>query len=178
MKCQKPKILINERKMHFRLIQPICLGGFVGYFAQKESTKITLTDAYWYASGIVLSTAYITLTFHTFMVFLFKTSAKIRVACGGLIYQKSLRLRKSLAEGGQNGKVINLLSNDLVTLDIGLALIHEVLKGPFEAIVFFIVIYMEIGVAAVAGMVFLASFIPLQGISRNFFLVFMLFSID
>lgn len=74
-----------------------------------------------------------------------------------------MRLLKSAAEEGQNGTIINLLSNDLAKFDIGLAFLHDVWKGPFEALAFFVVIYMEIGVAAVAGMAFLASFIPLQG---------------
>lgn len=70
---------------------------------------------------------------------------------------------KSSAEEGQNGKIINLLSNDLAKFDIGLAFLHDVWKGPLEALTFFVVIYMEIGMSAVAGMAFLASFIPLQG---------------
>lgn len=32
----------------FRLIQPICLGGFVSYFAQSEGeAKISQAEAYW-----------------------------------------------------------------------------------------------------------------------------------
>lgn len=124
---------------------------------------VTLNDAYWYASGIVFSTAFMIITFHPFILYIFKTSCKVRVACSGLIYQKTLRLLKSSAEEGQNGKIINLLSSDLAKFDIGLAFLHDVWKGPLEALVFFVVIYIEIGIAAVAGMAFLASFIPLQG---------------
>lgn len=94
------------------------------------------------------------------MIYLFRS---LDIGCSGLIYKKSVRLLKSAAEEGQNGTIINLLSNDLSKFDIGLAFLHDVWKGPFEALAFFIVIYMEIGVAAVAGMAFLASFIPLQG---------------
>lgn len=127
----------------------------------------TLEDAYWYATGIVLSTAFMIVTFHPFILYIFKTSCKVRIACSGLIYQKSLRLMKSSTEEGQNGLIINLLSSDLAKFDIGLAFLHDVWKGPLEALVFFIVIYIEIGVAAVAGMAFLASFIPLQGKRPN-----------
>lgn len=93
----------------------------------------------------------------------------MRVACSGLIYKKSLRLLKSTTEEGQSGKIINLLSNDLSKFDIGLAFLHDVWKGPLEAATFFIVIYNEIGLAAVAGMAFLASFIPLQGSQIHFY---------
>lgn len=147
----------------YRLVQPICLGGFVGYFAQTEGVDITLNDAYWYASGIVFSTAFMIITFHPFILFIFKTACKVRVACSGLIYQKTLRLLKSSTEEGQSGKIINLLSNDLAKFDIGLAFLHDVWKGPLEALAFFVVIYIEIGISAVAGMAFLFSFVPLQG---------------
>lgn len=87
----------------------------------------------------------------------------MRVACSGLIYRKVLRLSKSSAEEGQNGKIINLISTDLAKLEEGCTYLHDVWKGPIEALVFFIVIYMEIGVAAFAGMAFLICFVPLQG---------------
>ncbi|XP_031639083.1 multidrug resistance-associated protein 4-like [Contarinia nasturtii] len=35
-----------------KVIQPICLGGFVEYFS--KSGNVSLNDAYWYAGGIVL----------------------------------------------------------------------------------------------------------------------------
>lgn len=153
----------NSSQRPYRVVQPICLGGFVGYFSQTNADEITLSDAYWYATGIVISTAFMTLTFHPFILYIFKTACKVRVACSGLVYRKSLRLRKSSAEEGQNGQIINLLSNDLSKFDIGLAFLHDVWKGPLEALTFFIVIYLEIGIAAVVGMAFLVSFIPLQG---------------
>lgn len=147
----------------FRLVQPICLGGFVGYFAQTKINPTTLNDAYWYASGIVFSTVFMIATYHPFALYVYKTSYKIRVALSGLIYQKSLRILKSSAEEGQNGKIINLMSNDLTKIDIGLGFFHDFWKGPLEALTFFGIIYMEIGVSAVVGMAFLLSFIPLQG---------------
>lgn len=146
-----------------RVFQPICLGGFVAYFAQSEGQyDIPLRDAYWYASGIVLSTAFMVLTFHPFILVINKTACKVRVACSGLVYQKSLRLLRSSTKDGQNGHIINLLSNDLAKFDLGLSYLHDVWKGPMEAIAYFIVIYLEIGLSGVVGMAFLTSFIPLQ----------------
>lgn len=150
-----------------RLIQPICLGGLVTYFAQTDKTDITRSDAYWYATGIVLSTAFMVATYHPFVLFLFKVSAKLRVACNGLIYRKVLHLSKSSSEEGQNGKIINLISTDLAKFEEGCTYLHDVWKGPIETLVFFIVIYMEIGVAAFAGMAFMICFVPLQGKFQN-----------
>lgn len=146
----------------YRLVQPLCLGGLVAYFVPNQ-TQISSDDAYMYASGIVLTTAFMIVTFHPFILYILKTACKLRLGCGGLIYRKSLRLSKSTTEDGLNGRVINLLSNDLGKFDIGLAFLHDIWKGPIESLVFGIIIYMEIGISAVVGMAFLASFIPLQG---------------
>lgn len=145
---------------------PICLGGFVAYFAQTDTRDVTLNDAYCYALGIVFCSLYITATFHPLILCMFQTGSKIRVACGGLIYKKALRILRSSNEDGQSGQIINLLSNDLPKIDDGLTFLYDVWRGPLEAFSFFIVIYMEIGIAALAGILFLISFIPLQGNSR------------
>lgn len=146
----------------FRVIQPICLGGFVSYFAQTDA-KITRKHAYLYATGIIFALAITVLTYHPFILKIYQTCCKIRVSCSGLIYKKLLRLSKSASEEGQNGQIINLLSNDLAKFDIGFAVIHECWKGPLETIAYFVVIYMEIGISAAIGMLFLVCFIPLQG---------------
>ncbi|XP_031639018.1 multidrug resistance-associated protein 4-like [Contarinia nasturtii] len=143
-----------------KVIQPICLGGFVEYFS--KSGNVSLNDAYWYASGIVITTAYITATYHPFFLFIFKTACKVRAACSGLIYLKSLRLLKSSTEDGQNGKIINLLSNDLTKFNNGLRYLVELWRGPMQAFAFFVAIYIEIGHYAIIGMAFLALFVPLQ----------------
>lgn len=109
------------------------------------------------------------MTVHPFNLYRAETGCKIRVACSGLIYKKSLRMLKSSSKDGQNGQIINLLSSDLSKLNMVLTSVSEVLNGPIQTIVFFIVIYMEIGIAAAVGMAFLASFIPLQGKNWLFF---------
>lgn len=146
-------------------MQPICLGGFVSYFAQRtdDDDDVSLSDAYLYASGIICSAAFLTLTYSPFILYMCNTSYKIRLACSGLIYQKALRITRASTAEGQTGTIINLLSNDLAKFHDGLSFVFDVWRGPFEALVFFIVIYMEIGTAAFAGYAFLASFIPLKG---------------
>lgn len=147
----------------FRSIQPFCLGGVISYFAQTEDETITLNDAYFYASGIVLSTTFILITQNPFQFYIANTAYKLRVGCSGLMYQKSLRLTKLSAEDGQNGKIINLLSNDLAKFEWMLPYFHESWKGPLQSIVFLVLIYVEIGISGVVGVIFLLAFIPFQG---------------
>lgn len=102
------------------------------------------------------------MAYNPYILYTSKTACKIRVACSGLIYQKLLRIKKSSIEDGQNGQIINLLSSDLTKFDVVLMLVADTVNGPVQMVVFFILIYLEIGFNAVIGMAFLASFIPLQ----------------
>lgn len=90
-------------------------------------------------------------------------AGKLRTTCSGIIYRKTLRLTKSQSDDGENGRIINLLSNDVLKIDMALQVLHYILKGPLEVLLFATVIYMEIGVAALVGVLFLISFVPLQG---------------
>lgn len=152
----------------FRLLQPICLGRLVAYFTQSEhDTTITLNEANAYATGIVFSTAILFCTFHPYTFFALNTSCKMRMACGGLIYRKSLRILKASAEDGQNGKIINILSSDLPRFDSAFTFAHEMWEGPIQTLLFLVVIYIQIGLAGIIGVVFLLAFSPLQGNAKR-----------
>lgn len=158
------------------MIQPICLGYLVSYFAQSDNTQITSAEAYCYATGIVLSMAFTMLTLHPFLLFNSKTASKVRIACSGLIYRKILRITKSSIEDGQNGQIINLLSNDLSNLESRFILLYEIYAIPIEMFAYFIVIYMEIGVAAILGMTVLVALAPLQGKNHFFIRIIIYFT--
>lgn len=147
---------------HFSVLQPLCLGGLVSYFVPGQ-TSISLQQAYMYATGIVLASLAMVVSFHPFILWVLKIGGKYRLGCGGLIYKKTLKLSKASIEDGLNGKVINILSNDLAKFDIGLAFLHDVWKGPLEAFILGYFIYLEIGISGLIGMMFLTSFVPLQG---------------
>lgn len=151
---------ISISQLACRIIQPICLGGFVAYFSRTEPNNVTLNDAYWYASGIIVSTALL-MCYNPYALRAKKTSRKIQVACSGLVYRKLLQIKKSSMENGS--QIINLISNDLMKLELVFTYLVDVFIGPIQTVIFFLIIYVEIGIAAVIGMAFLASFIPLQG---------------
>ncbi|KAG4078913.1 hypothetical protein HA402_007640 [Bradysia odoriphaga] len=145
-----------------RAAQALFLGGFVDHFAHNDSTESNSADAYWHATGIVVSLLYINFTFHQFRTYKSMVACKIRVACGGLLYQKSLRMTKSSVEDAQNGQMISLLSNDLTKIDFRFGFITFFFEVPMEFLAYFVICYIEIGVSAVIGMVFLLAFTPLQ----------------
>lgn len=120
-------------------------------------------NAYWYASGIVFSIAFNLIASHSFCLYALRTSSKVRIACSGLIYQKSLRLQKPQKIEDQNDQIIELLSNDLAKFDVAFQSIHEIWKVPLQVLLFLGVIYLEIGVAGIIGVAFLLGFVPLLG---------------
>lgn len=123
---------------------------------------ITIGEAYWYASGMVLSFSFVVVAFGPFILYSTDISGRIRIGLSGLIYRKILRMSTSSIDGGQIGKIINLLSNDLRRFDEGILRLFNLWLAPLAAVAFFAAIYMEIGVAAFIGMGFLLGFIPVQ----------------
>jgi ATP-binding cassette, subfamily C (CFTR/MRP), member 4 len=73
-----------------------------------------------------------------------------------------LRMTKSTQVDGLQGRVINLLSNDLSKFDIALAFLHDLWKGPFEVFLLGFLTYREMGFAGIIGIIFILSFIPIQ----------------
>lgn len=87
---------------------------------------------------------------------------KLQVGLTGLIYRKSLRLSKSTVSDGVAGQLINLMTNDIEKFDF-VFWIHELWKGPLGTIILGYFVYLEVGVAAIVGLVFLLIMMPLQG---------------
>ncbi|KFB46275.1 AGAP004603-PA-like protein [Anopheles sinensis] len=145
-----------------RVAQPLLLGELVSYFTPNQDT-ISERDAYLYAGGVIACSLLSVISFHPFIYYIFQLGMKFRIGASCLIYNKVLKLSKSTtASDGLNGKIINLLSNDVGKFDIALCFLHDLWKGPMEAILLGYFIYLQIGYSGLLGMAFLLSFIPLQ----------------
>lgn len=70
-----------------RIMQPLCLGGLVSYFAPGQ-TDIDREQALYYALGITISTAIPSVFFHPFILYIFQFGMKMRIGCSALIYKK------------------------------------------------------------------------------------------
>ncbi|KAG5672509.1 hypothetical protein PVAND_002633 [Polypedilum vanderplanki] len=152
-------LLFSVCETLMRCAQPLLLGELLTYFADESASK---EWAYIYAAGIVICSIVPVITFHPFIYYIFEIGMKIRIGCSRLVYDKILRITKSVQEDGMHGKVINLLSNDFSKFDIALAFLHDLWKGPFETILLGFLIYREVGISGVFGILFILSFIPIQ----------------
>lgn len=151
--------------IRFRCMVTICLGGLLTYFAQLSATDQTYTlgDAHLFATGIVFANFSTLAAFNVYIFYATNTAYKVRTGCSGLIYDKALRILLSCAKDGQNGHIINLLSTDMNKLEAPLTNTQDLYQGPLQVVVFTILIYMEIGISGVFGVLILLCSVPLQG---------------
>ncbi|XP_058458133.1 probable multidrug resistance-associated protein lethal(2)03659 [Malaya genurostris] len=152
-------LILFVLEMAFKLTQPIFLGALVGYYSQQNGN---INDAYLYAAAVVLCSAISVLFMHSYMLSQLHLGMKLRIAACSMIYRKSLRLSKTALGDTTAGQVVNLLSNDVGRLDLAVLFVHYLWIGPVETIVATYLMYREIGISAVFGVIFLLLFIPLQ----------------
>ncbi|XP_051154778.1 probable multidrug resistance-associated protein lethal(2)03659 [Leptopilina boulardi] len=89
---------------------------------------------------------------------------KIRVACSSLIYNKVLKLSKTAFESETTvGQIINHLNNDTKCITEVLACINYIWIGPVQTLLIAYLIYKNISLTAVAGIIVFFITIPIQG---------------
>ncbi|KAH8394539.1 hypothetical protein KR215_004307 [Drosophila sulfurigaster] len=150
-------------EMGFRVTQPLCLGGLVAFYANPDNADSEdRSTAYLYAGGVILCSAFNVLGMHPYMLGMFHTGMKVRVAMCSMIYRKALRLSRTALGDTTIGQVVNLISNDVGRLDVSVIHVHYLWLGPVEIGVITWLMYREIGVSAFFGVAVMLLFIPLQ----------------
>ncbi|XP_062699740.1 probable multidrug resistance-associated protein lethal(2)03659 [Aedes albopictus] len=152
-------LILLVLELAFKVTQPIFLGALVAYYSKQNGD---INEAYLYAAAVVLCSAISVLFMHSYMLSQLHLGMKLRVAACSMIYRKSLRLSKTALGDTTAGQVVNLLSNDVGRLDLAVLFVHYLWIGPLETIVVTYLMYREIGISAVFGVIFLLMFIPLQ----------------
>ncbi|XP_032289762.1 probable multidrug resistance-associated protein lethal(2)03659 [Drosophila virilis] len=150
-------------EMGFRVTQPLCLGGLVAFYADPDNQNSDdQSTAILYAVGVILCSAFNVIFMHPYMLGMFHTGMKVRVAMCSMIYRKALRLSRTALGATTTGQVVNLISNDVGRLDVSVIHVHYLWLGPVEIAVVTWLMYREIGVSAFFGVAIMLLFIPLQ----------------
>ncbi|XP_031366804.1 multidrug resistance-associated protein 4-like isoform X3 [Apis dorsata] len=137
-----------------RVLQPYVLGFLIWYFDPRATS--TATEAYIYASSVVLISLLGALINHHSMLGLMEVGMRMRVACSSLIYRKILRLSKSSTNITTPGQIINLLSNDVARFEQLFIAVHYIWILPIQGALITFMIWKSVGIASLAG-VFLIS---------------------
>ncbi|XP_011301163.1 probable multidrug resistance-associated protein lethal(2)03659 [Fopius arisanus] len=143
-----------------RVLQPLALGRLLRYYSTDNVTK---TEAYLYASGVILCSAVNIFVVHPYMMAILHMGMKMRVACCSLIYRKALKLSRTALGETTVGQAVNLLSNDVNRFDVAIIFLHYLWIGPLETAIITYFMYQEVNISAVIGVASLLMFIPLQG---------------
>lgn len=149
-------------EMLFKVTSPILLGGIVHHYANSNNNNTYSNEVYFYAAGLIMFSFLNVIFAHGLMLANLSLGMKMRVAACSTIYRKSLKLSKTALAHVESGQTINLLSNDVSRFELIAMFCHYLWVGPIETLVVGVLMYLEIGISAIAGIVFLLLFIPFQ----------------
>lgn len=133
----------------------------VSYFTPGQ-TDISKFSAYMYALGMILCLIVPLFNFHPYCFYTNIMELKIKIGLRGLLYRKSMRLSKSTVGEGVSGQLLNLMTNDVAKLDFFIWG-HNLWGGPLDTILCGYYMYHEVGIAAMVGLGFILSLMPIQG---------------
>ncbi|XP_058446019.1 ATP-binding cassette sub-family C member 4-like [Malaya genurostris] len=143
-----------------RLSQPIFLGLLLQYF--RKDSDVTYENALYYAGAIVILNIVSAITINQYILGCFQNGMKVRVAMCSVIYRKALRLSRTALGDTAPGKVVNLLSNDVNRFDIVSVFLHSMWSAPLLTIIIGVLLYLEIGLAGLIGMIVIFIVTPIQ----------------
>ncbi|XP_010829865.1 PREDICTED: multidrug resistance-associated protein 4-like [Bison bison bison] len=150
-----------------RVVQPIFLGKMVSYV--ENSNSVTLHEAYCYAAGLSTCVLVWAILHHLCFYHMQRVGMRLRVAMCHMIYRKALRLSSPAMGKTTTGQIVNLLSNDVNRFDQVTTFLHYLWVGPLQAIAVTALLWMEIGISCLAGMMVLIILLLLQSCVGNSF---------
>ncbi|KAF5281256.1 hypothetical protein FQA39_LY05142 [Lamprigera yunnana] len=162
-------LLLNE--LVVKTCQISALGDLVSFYmnANQQTDK---KEAYFCATKIIISSLLSVLIAQPMSMSGYHMGLKMRVACCSLIYRKVLKLSKLAFEKTTSGQIVNLLSNDLKSMDKFPQMSHYIWIGPIQTIFLSYFMYKEAGYCSVFGVLFLFIFIPLHFFMGRLFAVY------
>ncbi|XP_077301168.1 ATP-binding cassette sub-family C member 4-like [Arctopsyche grandis] len=146
---------------------PVMLALFVSEF---DSDVKSIEKASFYAAGLIILTLIgVIINFNSTRRTL-QRGMRIRIACCSLLYRKMLRLSSSALNQTTAGQLVNIMSNDVNRFDLVLVSLHHLWIMPFQISLMCYLIYVQVNIAAVIGVVtVLMQTLPLQLILGKFF---------
>lgn len=132
----------------------------MGYYSSGE-TKSPNSNII-YAAVIIVTTFSEVTMFNVYMMHYLQLGMRVRVACSGLLYRKTLRLSKEVLSEISVGHIVNLLSNDAQQLVYFWESCNNVWGSSIQTIIVLYLMYVISGPTALLGVGFLLLLIPTQ----------------
>ncbi|XP_043470081.1 probable multidrug resistance-associated protein lethal(2)03659 isoform X1 [Leptopilina heterotoma] len=137
-----------------RIYQPIFLSKLLHHF---ETGDVFLNnDSFYYAGALICCLLTHSILHNLCLYGLHHLGLKVRIACGSLMYRKILRMSKtSFHEDTTTGQIVNILSNDINNLDTSLVYLHNFWIAPLQAAIIVYLMYCEVKMSAIYGILVL-----------------------
>ena len=159
------------------VIQPIIIHNFIKYFNDQIDFKWAVI----YGTCFFLCTAINNLCHHPFFFNLLRKGMRMRIAVSGLVYRKAckayfyfifkfqnsiifkaLKLNLMNLEKDANGKIINILSNDVSRIESAFYFFPYFFISPLQTIVIVLILFKMVDLSILSGITLLVLVIPLQ----------------
>lgn len=147
-------------KTFLMISQPMAIGKLVSYFAINST--LTKFDAYFYATVVIVCTLFSSIYNHYYMLKMQELGLRIKVALCSLMYRKSLKLTTTSLINFTGGKIVTMISKDVLVFESALVFAHDLWIGFIQLFVMTFIMSKQIGVAAVIGVLVLVVLIPFQ----------------
>ncbi|CAM4856859.1 unnamed protein product [Rotaria socialis] len=87
---------------------------------------------------------------------------RFRSAITALVYRKSLKLSNSAKQGTTTGEIVNLMSIDASRFGDLTSYIHVLWSGPFQIVLALVLLYRQMQLAIIPGLILLLLLIPMN----------------
>ncbi|XP_046373552.2 ATP-binding cassette sub-family C member 4-like isoform X2 [Haliotis rufescens] len=143
-----------------KITQPLLIGQVILFFSPNPTLPSYYAYIFAAALGLVnfIQTALNTQYFYNMQ----HTAMKMKVAVAGLVYKKVLTLSCQSFYQTTSGQIVNFLSTDVEMFNNCIENIHYLWLSPFVICVVMYLMYREVGVASVFGLLPVLIFLPSQ----------------
>lgn len=128
-----------------------------------------ITEAMIYAGVISICAVIVGILHHPYYLNACRYGMRLRVATSGLIYKKVMRLSLKTLDSKSAGDIINLLSTDGTRIEYGIYYLPYLVTGPIQMIIVIIIIYLQVGLTFLAGLLLLSLVVPAKAFIVNQF---------
>lgn len=137
------------------------MGKLVSYFTPGQ-TNLTKADAWMYAAiTIGLDTIYFVYA-HTYSLLLAQMGLQIRAGFSSLLYRKAMKLTPKALSEVSTGKIITLMTQDTTSLEYSTYYLNDLWIAVLQASVVAYVMYYQMGIAGIIGLVVFIMTIPIH----------------
>lgn len=136
------------------------MGKLVSYFS-PDST-MTKSDAWFYAC-VTIGVNFIYFIYsHNYMLLINQLGLEVRASFCSLLYRKALKLSASALGRITTGKIITLITKDVMMFDSAIMFGNDLWIGVIQTSLIGYMMYKQIGVSAVVGLIVFIAMIPVQ----------------